>query len=98
MMMSASRRDFLKTAIAAGGAAGLGALGGWRPYGSGSPRPKKSLSILILGGTGFIGPYQVRYALARGHTVTLFNRGKTKPHLFPELEKLVGDRNDRIES
>lgn len=92
MMMSTSRRDFLKTAVAAGGAAGLGVLGGWRTYGSESLGPKKSLSILILGGTGFIGPYQVRYALARGHTVTLFNRGKTKPHLFPELEKLRGDR------
>ena len=91
-MRSTSRRDFVKTAVAAGGAAGLGALGGWRTYGSGSPRPTKSLSILILGGTGFIGPYQVRYALARSHTVTLFNRGKTKPHLFPELEKLRGDR------
>ena len=37
----------------------------------------KPLKILILGGTGFTGPYQVRYALARGHTVTVFNRGKT---------------------
>ena len=36
----------------------------------------KPLRILILGGTGFTGPYQVRYALARGHRVTLFNRGK----------------------
>ncbi len=33
MMMSTSRRDFLKTAVAAGGAAGLGVLGGWRTYG-----------------------------------------------------------------
>ncbi len=51
------------------------------------------LKILILGGTGFIGPHQVEYALSRGHTVTLFNRGRTNPSLFPSVEKLVGDRN-----
>ena len=52
----------------------------------------EGMSILILGGTGFLGPHVVRDALARGHRVTLFNRGKTNPHLFPELEKLRGDR------
>lgn len=58
------------------------------------PRPsQKKLRILILGGTGFIGPNQVRYALDRGHEVTLFNRGKTNPGLFPKVKKLVGDRN-----
>jgi 2'-hydroxyisoflavone reductase len=46
----------------------------------------------MLGGTGFLGPAEVEYAMARGHTVTLFNRGRTNPHLFPEAEKLVGDR------
>lgn len=51
------------------------------------------LRILILGGTGFIGPHQVEYALGRGHTVTLFNRGQTNPRLFPNVEKLIGDRN-----
>ena len=55
--------------------------------------PKKTLRILILGGTGFTGPQQVRYALARGHKVTLFNRGR-QPHDWPgEVEELVGDRN-----
>ena len=49
--------------------------------------------ILILGGTGFIGPEQVKYALERGHTVTLLNRGKTNPSLFPNVEKLQADRN-----
>jgi 2'-hydroxyisoflavone reductase len=53
----------------------------------------KPLRMLILGGTGFIGPHQVEYALSRGHTVTLFNRGRTNPGLFPQVEKLVGDRN-----
>jgi 2'-hydroxyisoflavone reductase len=51
------------------------------------------LHILILGGTGFTGPHQVRYALERGHTVTLFNRGR-KPDGWPDhIEVLFGDRN-----
>jgi 2'-hydroxyisoflavone reductase len=54
--------------------------------------------VLVLGGTGFIGPHQVRYALSRGHTVTLFNRGRTNTHLFPEVEKLVGDRNGDLDA
>ena len=48
--------------------------------------------ILILGGTGFIGPHVVDAARVRGHTVTLFNRGKTHHKLFPDVEKLRGDR------
>jgi 2'-hydroxyisoflavone reductase len=53
----------------------------------------KQLRILILGGTGFTGPHQVRYALGRGHKVTLFNRGR-KPGGWPEqVEELIGDRN-----
>jgi 2'-hydroxyisoflavone reductase len=55
-------------------------------------KPEGPQRILMLGGTGFLGPQFVRAALAHGHTVTLFNRGKTNPHLFPELEKLRGDR------
>jgi 2'-hydroxyisoflavone reductase len=57
----------------------------------------KPLRILILGGTGFTGPYQVRYALGRGHKVTTFNRGKTHPGELPaEVEQLVGDRNGKL--
>ena len=52
------------------------------------------MNILILGGTGFLGPHTVNAALARKHTVTLFNRGRTNPGLFPDLEKLQGDRKD----
>jgi 2'-hydroxyisoflavone reductase len=55
-------------------------------------KPGAPLHILVLGGTGFLGPHFVEAALAKGHTVTLFNRGKTNPHLFPDLEKLHGDR------
>jgi len=58
-----------------------------------SKRPRKPLRILILGGTGFTGPHQVRYALSRGHQITLFNRGK-QPHEWPgAVEELMGDRN-----
>lgn len=59
----------------------------------GDEAPERKLHVLILGGTGFIGPQLVECALARGHTVTLFNRGKSNPHLFPEVEKLRGDRD-----
>src|SRR5450432_1420998 len=57
------------------------------------------LKILILGGTGFTGPFQVKYALARGHRVTVFNRGKTHPGELPEgVEQLIGDRNGQLDA
>ena len=56
----------------------------------------KPLEILVLGGTGLIGPPMVEYALARGHNLTLFNRGKTNADLFPDVERITGDRNDDI--
>jgi 2'-hydroxyisoflavone reductase len=59
-----------------------------------SGKPGGPLTILILGGTGFLGPHFVRRAVEHGHTVTLFNRGKTNPELFPELEQLRGDRRE----
>jgi 2'-hydroxyisoflavone reductase len=49
--------------------------------------------LLVLGGTKFLGRAAVEAALARGHEVTLFNRGETNPDLFPEAEKLRGDRD-----
>ena len=59
----------------------------------------KPMRILILGGTGFTGPYQVKYALSRGHKVTTFNRGKTHPGELPaEVEQLVGDRNGNLDT
>jgi 2'-hydroxyisoflavone reductase len=51
------------------------------------------LRLLILGGTKFLGRAAAEAALARGHEVTLFNRGRTNPELFPEAEKLRGDRD-----
>ncbi len=57
------------------------------------------MNILILGGTGFTGPFQVRYALARGHKVTVFNRGKSHPGELPEgVEQLIGDRNGQLDA
>jgi 2'-hydroxyisoflavone reductase len=50
------------------------------------------MNILILGGTKFLGRHLVESALARGHAVTLFNRGKTNPNLFPQVETILGDR------
>ena len=96
--MTTSRRDFLKTSAVLSGAVGAGlaaapALAAPATRRAARPAPApKPLRILILGGTGFIGPHQVRYAQERGHTVTLFNRGKTNPGLFPNVEKLQGDR------
>jgi len=53
----------------------------------------RPLRLLILGGTGFIGPHQVRYALARGHQVTIFNRGRQKEAWPGPVEELLGDRS-----
>jgi 2'-hydroxyisoflavone reductase len=59
----------------------------------------KPLRILILGGTGFTGPFQVKYALGRGHKVTVFNRGRTHPGELPrEVEQLIGDRNGQLDA
>ncbi|MCR5878732.1 NAD-dependent epimerase/dehydratase family protein [Phenylobacterium sp. J367] len=55
--------------------------------------PARKLNILILGGTGFTGPHQVRYAVARGHKVTVFNRGRRQADLPDGVEHLSGDRN-----
>jgi 2'-hydroxyisoflavone reductase len=51
------------------------------------------MRILVLGGTVFLGRHIVESALARGHEVTLFNRGQHNPDLFPEVEKLRGNRD-----
>jgi 2'-hydroxyisoflavone reductase len=53
--------------------------------------------LLVLGGTKFLGRAAVAAALARGHEVTLFNRGETNPELFPEAEKLRGDRTQGLD-
>lgn len=54
------------------------------------------MKLLILGGTVFLGRHLVDAALARGHEVTLFNRGQHNPELYPEVEKLRGDRESDL--
>src|SRR5581483_2321757 len=51
------------------------------------------MKLLIIGGTGFLGRHLTESALARGHELTLFNRGEHNPQLFPQVEKLHGDRD-----
>ena len=86
------RRSLLKGLAAAGLAFAVPArIARAQPQDSRAAAPGK-LRILVLGGTDFLGPKIVESALARGHKVTLFNRGKTNPQLFPEVEKLRGDR------
>lgn len=60
------------------------------------PPADTPLRLLILGGSVFIGPHQINDALARGHTVSVFNRGKTKTDLPPSVEQLVGDRDSDL--
>ena len=98
--MSTSRRKFLKLSALVGGSVGLGLMPGASELLAGSVgKAVKPLRILILGGTGFTGPFQVRYALSRGHKVTVFNRGKTHPGELPkEAEQLLGDRNGQLDA
>ena len=89
-----TRRDLFKLGALAAAAAALpsfaSAAGEAKPVG----KAAKPLNILILGGTGFTGPFQVEYALKRGHKVTLFNRGKRPSPEWPSaVEQLHGDRN-----
>ena len=94
-MHETTRRHFIK--LSAGAGAGLGF--GLRSTSVSAKKSVKPLRILILGGTGFTGPYQVRYALSRGHKVTTFNRGKTHPGESPsEVEQLIGDRNGQLDA
>jgi 2'-hydroxyisoflavone reductase len=100
--MTTSRRDFVRIAAASSGALSLGFVPRLTPNNAFSihtrKQPRAKLRILVLGGTNFIGPYHVQHALDRGHTVTLFNRGRTNPQLFPTVEKLIGDRNGDLKS
>ncbi len=56
------------------------------------------MRILVLGGTAFAGRHFVELALGRGHDITMFNRGRTGPGLFPEAERLVGERAGSLEA
>ena len=93
--MKKGRRQFLKAGVLGGIAAAAASVST-----AGKALEKKSehksLNILVLGGTGFIGPHMVREALRRRHTVTLFNRGRTNNALFPDLETIIGDRGSDL--
>jgi 2'-hydroxyisoflavone reductase len=92
-MKRTSRRHFIK--VSAASAFGLNA----KSASLFAEKLVKPLHILILGGTGFMGPTQVNYALSRGHKVTTFNRGKTHPGELPaEVEQLIGDRNGKLDA
>jgi 2'-hydroxyisoflavone reductase len=88
--MSISRRNLIKLGAlaAAMGIAGKSVMADSNMRASGKP-----LRILILGGTGFIGPHEVRYAVSRGHQVTVFNRGMRQTDLPDGVEHLTGDRD-----
>lgn len=88
-----SRREFL-TQVALGSTLALAAT----HSGATSSLASKPLRILILGGTGNIGPQHVRAAVARGHRVTVFSRGRNVAELPVEVERLLGDRNGNLNS
>ena len=107
--MSKSRREFLNASIRAGAAMSALAHPGLAaalalPPGPSTPvrSARGGLSILILGGTSFIGPHVIAYAMNRGHSVTTFTRGRTKPTvhavLFEDVEQLIGDRENDLEA
>ncbi|MBP7147885.1 MAG: SDR family oxidoreductase [Acidobacteria bacterium] len=95
--MATTRREFLHGSI-------LGALWGAAGItlspraGFAAPQQSAGRKLLILGGTSFLGPSLVEGALSRGWSVTLFNRGKTNPELFPDVEKLRGDRDGKLDA
>jgi len=107
--MTKSRREFLNTGAKVGVAMsvlGYPALGSARVFWPESAplarRAPEPLRILILGGTSFLGPHQIAYALNRGHSISIFTRGRTQPtvhqDLFKNVEHLIGDREDNLEA
>jgi 2'-hydroxyisoflavone reductase len=89
--MRTSRRELLKLGALAAASTAMPAFAS--TLSTPVARAEKPLDILILGGTGFTGPFQVQYALARGHRITLFNRGRRPSPEWPgEVEQLHGDR------
>ena len=106
---SKNRRQFLKTGLITGAMLPLLSnpirSAGSKPLSQSMVLNKKAshpLKILILGGTSFLGPHQIKYALDRGHSISIFTRGKTKPTIhkkyFKEVEHLIGDRVDNLDA
>ena len=92
-----TRRDFVLTSAAAVGGVLLGrnALADAGALLT-APVPRAPLNMLVLGGTGFIGPHLVRHAVGRGHRVTIFTRGRHDADLPNEVARLIGDRNGQL--
>ena len=91
--MTSSRREFIKA-----GVLGSAAIAAGLPQVAAAGEKKiEPLNVLILGGTGFLGPHMVRETLRRGHQVTLFNRGRSNNELFPDLETIKGDRDNGLD-
>jgi len=84
-----NRRDAIKSATALA----LGSMASTSVWSQSS-----KLRVLILGGTGFIGPHFVEVLRAQGHTITLFNRGRRNPGLFKDIETLIGDRDGKLDA
>ena len=82
-----------RTFLAATAAVGLSSQSTWAQ----ATKATKPLRILILGGTRFIGLHMAEYALSRGHSLTFFNRGRTKTDRLPQIERILGDRNGQLE-
>ena len=94
-----TRRQFLKAAASGVMVGGLDAsFGENRAKGDRAPGNVGKLDLLVLGGTGFIGPHLVRHAVARGHRVTIFTRGRRDADLPAEVVRLKGDRNGDLKS
>ena len=86
-----TRRNFLKQSVLASGALLVG------PHLLRAQR-QAPMDLLVLGGTGFIGPHLVRHAVARGHRVTIFTRGRRDAELPDSVIRLTGDRNGDLKS
>ena len=95
--MNKNRRRFVQASLLGGAAVATGGLSQTAAAKEEQKTARKNLDILILGGTGFIGPHMVREALRRGHTVSLFNRGKSNNTLFPDLKLYKGDRDGGLD-
>jgi 2'-hydroxyisoflavone reductase len=93
-----TRRQFIGTGIALGGAMLAGCRRPAAEAASASAREASPppMKLLILGGTGFIGPHLVRHAVERGHAVTIFTRGRRTADLPASVEHLIGDRNGQL--
>ncbi len=108
MKKNKTRREFIELGLKTGLALplfGSTILGCGSPTEKQNPKKEKSnqkLKILILGGTSFLGPHQIAYALGRGHSISTFTRGKTLPsvhqELFKNVEQLIGDRENDLKA